>query len=141
MRPARIAGERRLVAATIGSQPITRSASAVPTLVVWIASGRFAIWMWLQVAPPFCARPAGVLRDDALALEVRGHAEQLADRDDAGAADAGDDDAPRPLGHRQRRLRDRRQRERGRPRGAFFALFSWPPSTVTKLGQKPFTQE
>ena len=24
---------------------------------------------------------------------------------------------------------------------AFFALFSWPPSTVTKLGQKPFRHE
>ncbi len=23
----------------------------------------------------------------------------------------------------------------------FFLLFIWPPSTVTKLGQKPFTQE
>jgi hypothetical protein len=23
----------------------------------------------------------------------------------------------------------------------FFALFIWPPSTVTKLGQKPFTHE
>ena len=31
--------------------------------------------------------------DDALALEVRGHAEQRADGDDAGAADAGDQDA------------------------------------------------
>ena len=47
-----------LLAATIGSQPITRSASAVPTLVEKIESARLAIWMWLQVAPPFCARPA-----------------------------------------------------------------------------------
>ena len=29
----------------------------------------------------------------------------------------------------------------GRSGAAFFALFSWPPSTVTKLGQKPFRQE
>ena len=27
------------------------------------------------------------------------------------------------------------------PRCSFFGFFSCPPSTVTKLGQKPFTQE
>ena len=34
-----------------------------------------------------------VLRDDALAFDVRGHAEQLADGDDARATDTGDHDA------------------------------------------------
>ncbi len=66
----------------------------------------------LDVAPGRAAllrEAAGVLRDHALALEVRGHAEQLADRDHAGAADAGDDDAPGALGRRQRRLGHRRQ--------------------------------
>ena len=46
------------------------------------------------------------------------------------------------LGERQRRLGQRRQRVgaagRSCPSSRFF---SWPPSTVTKLGQKPFTQE
>ena len=64
------------MAPTMLSQAITRSALAVSTLVVKMASGRLAIWMWLQVAPPFCARPAGVLRDHALAFQVRGHAQQ-----------------------------------------------------------------
>ena len=43
---------------------------------------------------------------------------------------------------RQRRLGHRRQRRPGRRACAsFFGFFSCPPSTVTKLGQKPFTQE
>ncbi len=41
----------------------------------------------------FLRQPGGVLRDHALALDMRGHAEQLADGDNAGAADTGDDDA------------------------------------------------
>ncbi len=41
----------------------------------------------------FLRQPGGVLRDHALALDVRGHAEQLADGDNAGAADTRDDDA------------------------------------------------
>ena len=45
-----------------------------------------------------------------------------------------------PFGQRQRRLGQRRQRRRVAPLAAFFGFFSWPPSTVTKLGQKPFTQ-
>ena len=77
--------------------------------------------------------------DHALAFEVRRHAEQRADGDDAGAADAGDEDAVRLVAARQRRLR---QRGEVSPAAAFgLALRSVPPSTVTKLGQKPFTQE
>ena len=30
---------------------------------------------------------------------------------------------------------------RGRSTASFFVLFSWPPSTVMKLGQKPFRHE
>ena len=41
---------------------------------------------------------------DALAFEMRRHAEQRADRDDAGAADAGDDDVVGLVDARQRRL-------------------------------------
>ena len=57
VRPACITCSVGLAAPTMASQAITRSALAVSTLVVWMASGRLAIWMWLQVAPPFCARP------------------------------------------------------------------------------------
>ena len=66
----------------------------MPTRVVRMSS-------WLvadqHVAPGGAAflRQAGrVLRDDALAFDVRRHAQQLADGDDAGAADAGHHDAP-----------------------------------------------
>ena len=45
-----------------------------------------------MTAPPFCARPVMSSTEHALALEMRRHAEQRADGDDAGAADAGHQD-------------------------------------------------
>ena len=63
----------------------------------------------LDVAPGGAAllRQAGrVLGDHALALQVGRHAQQRADGDHARAADAGHDDAPGLLGHRQHGLRD-----------------------------------
>ena len=53
-----------------------------------MSSGRLAMRTWLKTAPPFCASPAMSIDADALALEMRRHAEDRADRDDAGAADA-----------------------------------------------------
>ena len=54
----------------------------------------------------------------------------------------GDDDAPRRLGHGSAGSGSAGSATAsGRAAPPFFALFSWPPSTVTKLGQKPFTQE
>jgi hypothetical protein len=76
----------------------------------------------LDVAPGGAAllrQAARVLRDHALAFQVCGHAQQLADGDHAGAADAADDDAPGFLGQRQRRLGQRRQ---GRQVAALFLL-------------------
>ena len=52
--------------------------------------------------------------DDAFALEVRSHAQQLANGDDAGATNAGDHDAIRRLGAWQLRLRQHRQAGQGR---------------------------
>ena len=78
----------------------------------------------------------------ALALEMRRHAEDRADGHDAGAADAGDDDRMKVLVERrdrrlgQRREASRRPSSRPAPPCARFA-----PCTVTKDGQKPFTQE
>ena len=55
-------------------------------------------------------REAGHVDDaDALAFEMRRHAENAADGDDAGAADAGDDDVVGLADRRQRRLGQRRQ--------------------------------
>src|ERR1700722_16291045 len=50
-------------------------------------------------------QPADVEHGAAFAFEMRGHAEERAERDDAGTADAGDEDAVRPLQRRRFRLR------------------------------------
>ncbi len=65
-------------------------------------------------------REAGHVDDaDALAFQMRGHADDGADGDDAGAADAGDDDAVGMVGERQRAARaapaSRPARRRPRP--------------------------
>ena len=60
-------------------------------------------------------REAGHVDDaDTLAFQMRRHAEDGADGDDAGAADAGDDHAIGMIGQRQRRLRQRRPVRRQR---------------------------
>ena len=58
VRPGRMRTMVSLPAVTIGSQPNIKSAAAVDTRVVRISSCCCAINTWLQVAPPFCARPA-----------------------------------------------------------------------------------
>ncbi len=85
-------------------------------------------------------REAGHVDDaDALAFEMRRHAEHAADGDDAGAADAGDDDAVRLADRRQHRIG---QRGCASPSAtAPCRFFGLPPCTVTKDGQKPLTQE
>src|SRR4030095_11540609 len=83
----------------------------------------------LDVAPGGAAllREAGrILGHDALALEVRSHAEQLADGDDTRAADARHDDAPGRVGHRQRRLRNGRQRVGARTSLVLFRRLELP---------------
>ena len=74
----------------------------------------------------------------ALAFQMRRHAEQCADRHDTGAADARDEQCRR--GWRSTRAKARSACGKSTP-SAFFGLRSWPPSTVTKLGQNPFTHE
>ena len=143
MRPARITASEALAAATIGSQPITRSASAVPTLVEKIASGRLAIWMWLQVAPPFCARPAAScvtmpLPSRCAAMPsswpmvmtpVPPTPATTMPQGRSATGSTGSGGVP---------TLDSFGRDEPPP---FLPLFSLPPSTVTKLGQKPLRQE
>ena len=74
----------------------------------------------------------------ALAFEMRGHADDGADGDDAGAADAGDDDAVGMIGQRQLRIGQRRPVSGCATLSPFFSL---APCTVTKDGQKPLRQE
>ena len=85
-------------------------------------------------------REAGHVEDHAgLALDMRGHAEQRADGQHAGAADAADRDVVGPI---QRRPSTPAPADRRYRRGSAGARWrSLPPSTVTKDGQKPFRQE
>ena len=71
---------------------------------------------------------------------MRGHAEQRADGDDAGAADAGDEDVVGRIKRAGRRQWQVGEQRRGST-AAGSTRFNVPPCTVTKLGQKPLTQE
>ena len=57
VRPGRRRNKVSLCAPTMGSHASTRSAAAVLTRVVRMSSGRAASSTWLQVLPPFCAKP------------------------------------------------------------------------------------
>mmetsp|Transcript_15310 Transcript_15310/g.36449 ORF Transcript_15310/g.36449 Transcript_15310/m.36449 type:complete len:206 (+) Transcript_15310:1652-2269(+) len=131
-----------LLAATMASQAITRWASAVPTLVQWMASGVLAIWIWLQVAPPFCARPAAScvmtpLPSRCAAMPsswpmvmtpVPPTPATTMPQASSAFGMTGSGSAPSAA-------------SKGLLRPSFLGFLSSPPSTVTKLGQKPFTQE
>ena len=74
----------------------------------------------------------------ALPSRCGGHAEDGADGENAGAADAGDGDVPRPVAKRW----DLRRRNFFDPNAqSAWRFFRLPPWTVTKDGQKPLTQE
>ena len=93
LRPARIFESASVSSTTTMSQPSTRSASPAAMRTAWMSSGRRGD---ADVGGHRAAllRQAGhVEHAAALALEVRRHAEQRADGDHAGAADAGDQDA------------------------------------------------
>ena len=130
---------RRSSPPTTMSQPSSSWAPPAAMRTAWMSSGRWAMRTWVKTAPPFCARPVMSSDGAALALQMRGHAQQRADGDDAGAADAGDEDAVGLVERRQRRLRQRG--EVAPCSRAALRLRSLPPWTVTKLGQKPLTQE
>ena len=55
----------------------------------------------------FLRQTAGILRHDALSLQMAGHAQQLADGDDPGAPDASHHAAPGLAIHQRRHLRHR----------------------------------
>ena len=85
-------------------------------------------------------REAGHVDDaDALAFQMRRHADDGTDGDDAGAADAGDDDAVGVIGQRQASDRAAPASSAGTATPSPF--LSLAPCTVTKDGQKPLTQE
>ena len=66
----------------------------------------------LDMAPGSAAllsQPACILRYHALAFQMRGHAQQLTDCDDASAANAAHHNAPGFFSQRKHRLRNRRE--------------------------------
>jgi hypothetical protein len=140
VRPSRITLIVYLLAPTMASQAITRSALAVSTLVVWMASGRLAIWMWLQVAPPFCARPPASCvttpRPSRCAATPSSWPMVMTP-----VPPTPPTTMPQGFSVSGRLGSGSGGSAERSPRFSFFAFFSVPPSTVTKLGQKPFTQE
>ncbi len=91
--PCLTAASTFLLPATTMSPPSTRSAPACRNadgVNVFRLVGNADV----AVDRPALLREPGHVDDaDALALQMRGHAEHTADGDHAGAADAGDDDA------------------------------------------------
>ena len=140
MRPCCITVSVYLAAPTMLSQAITRSACAVSTLVVWMASGRMAIWMWLQVAPPFCARPPASCVTTPLPSRCAAMPSSwpmvmtpVPPTPPTTMPQAAS--ATGRLGSGSGGIAARS------PFCCCFGFFNAPPSTVTKLGQKPFRQE
>ena len=122
------------------SQPSTRSASPAAMRTAWMSLG---LLRDAQVGGHGAAllRQAGLVEHGrALAFQMRGHADQRADRDDAGAADAGDEDVP-GLREVAGNAGSRQVGETSRRRRPPCASAARRHATVTKLGQKPLTQE
>ena len=100
-----------------------------------------AMRTWLITAPFFCARPVKSSTVQPLPSRCAAMPSSAPIGDDAGAADAGDQDT---VGRVQLALVGQRQvgeQLAGIDRGAASSCASAPPCTVTKLGQKPLTQE
>ena len=144
VRPSRMRSIVSLPAATIGSQPMMRSAAAMLTRVVRMSRCSAPISTWLQVAPPFCASPPAswvtmplpsicaampsnwpivITPVPPTPATTAPHTSPLAV---CVGAITGSGKAPSSNGDSALSL-------------ALF--FSCPPSTVTKLGQKPFRQD
>ena len=140
VRPSNMRDTVSLPAVTIGSQPMIRSAAAMLTRVVRMSSCLAPISTWLQVAPPFCARPPASCVTMPLPSRCAATPSNWpivitpvpptpattmpqacvnAGRTGSGKTLSSNGEAPLPL----------------------FFFLSWPPSTVTKLGQKPLTHE
>ncbi len=86
-----------LATATTSSAASTRSAVPVTMREQVTSAVCSDSRTWLSTAPPFCARPGHVQDHAGLALDMRGHAEQRADGEHAGAADAADRDVIGPI--------------------------------------------
>jgi hypothetical protein len=137
VRPGIITCSVALLAATMASQAITRSAFAVSTLVVWMASGRLAICTWLQAAPPFCARPPA----SCVTMPLPSRCAAMPSSWPTVMTPVPPTPATRmPQAVSAAGITGSGTGGIASSRFSFFGFFSVPPSMVTKLGQKPFTQ-
>ena len=130
---------RRSSAAVTMSQPSSSRAPPAAMRTAWMSSGFCGDAHMGEDGAALLRQAGHVQRGAALALQMGRHAQQRADGDDAGAADAGDEDAVGLVERRQLRLRQRGELRRAPPAALRFR--SLPPCTVTKLGQKPLRQE
>ena len=141
VRPARMRMVVSLDALTIGSQPMMRSAAAMPTRVVRISSWVLATRMWLQVAPPFCAKPA----ESCVTMPLPSMCAAMPNNWPMVMTPV----PPTPATTMPQGCR--RAGKSGSGRRPNWAGVKWvlvdaafflnvPPSTVTKLGQKPLRQ-
>src|SRR5450830_20280 len=142
LRPSPMRDSASRLAVTIKSQPITKSAAPVPTRVEWMSCWRSARRTCDITGPPFCARPLMSSTEQPLPSTCAAMAriwptvttpvppmpvtrmpngsavEGMLGVGKAGAAGASLSAA-----------------------ATFFGFFKPPPSTVTKLGQKPVVHE
>ena len=105
-----------------------------------MASGRLAIWMWLQVEPPFCARPAAswVITPLPSRWAAMPSSEPMVITPVPPTPATTMPQACSATGSTGSGMAGSTDRS---PFFSFLGFLSWPPSMVTKLGQKPFTQE
>ena len=143
-RGARSAARRR-EAPTTRSQASSASACCVSMRTWFSARRRVGQAHERQHRAALLREAHEVEHARALAFQVRRHRDQRADRHDAGAADAGDQQVVRAGPARAARARQRvdaaheaRRAPAGQRAGASSAA---PPTTPTKLGQKPLAQE
>ena len=113
MRPGSSLASASGLALTTRSQPSSRSAPPAARRTACSASGVAPMRTWLITRAALLRHAEQVEHGGALAFDMRGHAHEGADGDDAGAADAGDQDAVGLVGDR-RQDGQRRQRQLGR---------------------------
>ncbi len=143
LRPARKRILVSLPAVTIGSQPITKSAQAMPTRVVRIASCVWPMSTWLQVPPPFCAKPPAswvTMPLPSMCAATPSNWPMVMTPVPPTPATT-TPQTPSWAWLKSGRTGSGKVAISNAEDDAIFFLRKLPPSTVTKLGQNPFTQD
>ena len=143
VRPCRTVCSASALAPTTMSQASSTSACCV-SMRTWLSNAsRGGEAHERQHRAAFLREAHEVEHRRALAFQMRGHADQRADRHDARAADARDRMSYGALSSASVGIGNASTRAASASgsKAAPAAFLSLPPSTVTKLGQKPFTHE